>query len=155
MSKKKSNKTAIIAVAILLVLVIAATVVYFVYGPQTKGAATEPNTSAQTGQTDASGAEENQITIVVSVTHKDGSEKEFTIGTSAATLREALEQEDLIAGEESEWGLFVQTVDGETVNGDDQEWWAMYSGGEFMSTGVDDTQIADGDHYEFVFTVGW
>ena len=47
------------------------------------------------------------------------------------------------------------TVDGETVNESNQEWWCLTKGGEMHNYGVDDTEIADGEHYEFVFTVGW
>ena len=94
-------------------------------------------------------------TISVEVVHKDGTEKDFTIRTDAENLRAALEQEKLVAGTESEYGLYVLTVDGETVNEDDQEWWCFTKGGTTMTTGVDDTVIADGDAYEITFTTGW
>ncbi|MBR0355394.1 MAG: DUF4430 domain-containing protein [Oscillospiraceae bacterium] len=132
---KKNNRTAIIAVAILLVLVVGAIIVWF---------ATRP-----------AAPEAGRATIVVSVTHGDGSEKEFTISTDAENLRGALEQENLIAGDESEYGLYVKTVDGETADDAKQEWWCFTKGGEMMMTGVDDSLIADGEHYEIVFTVGW
>ena len=87
--------------------------------------------------------------------HKDGSKKDFTITTEAENLRAALEQEKLVEGEESEFGLFVKTVDGETVNDADQEWWCLTKGGEMWNNGVDTTEISDGDAYEFTFTVGY
>ena len=46
-------------------------------------------------------------------------------------------------------------MDGETVDDAKQEWWCFTKGGEMMMTGVDDSMIADGEHYEIVFTVGW
>ncbi len=61
--------------------------------------------------------------------HGDGSEKEFPVSTTAETLGEALEAEGLIAGEESSYGLFVTTVDGETVDDGNQEWWCLTKGG--------------------------
>ncbi len=61
--------------------------------------------------------------------HGDGSEKEFPVSTTAETLGEALEAEGLIAGEESSYGLFVTTVDGETVDDANQEWWNLTKGG--------------------------
>lgn len=94
-------------------------------------------------------------TITVAVTHGDGSEKSFELHTDAENLRQALEEEKLVAGEESDYGLYVLTVDGETVNEDNQEWWCLTKGGEMWNYGVDDTNIADGDAYEFTFTVGW
>ncbi len=95
-------------------------------------------------------------TITVEVVHGDASTKEFVIETDSENLRGALEQEEgLIAGEESDYGLFVMTVDGETVNSENQEWWCFTKGGEQLMTGVEDTMIADGEHYEITFTVGY
>lgn len=94
-------------------------------------------------------------TITFEVVHKDGSKKEFEITTEAENLRKALEQENLISGEEGEYGLFVQTVDGETVDQEKEEWWCLTKGGEAWNYGVDSTEIADGDAFEFTFTVGW
>ena len=133
----KNNRKAIIAVAILLVLVLGAIIAWYALRPKP---AEVPDGS---------------IGIEVEVTHKDGSKKEFAIRTDADKLRGALEQENLIQGDESEYGLYVKTVDGETADDSVQEWWCFTRGGEMLMTGVDDTEITDGDHYEIVFTVGW
>lgn len=133
----KNNRKAIIAVAILLVLVIGAIIAFYALKPK------------------PAEVPDGTITIVAEVTHKDGSSKEFTIHTDAANLRGALEQENLIQGDESEYGLYVKTVDGETADDAAQEWWCFTRGGEMLMTGVDDTEISDGDHYEIVLTVGW
>ena len=132
MSKKTRN--IIIAVAVLLVLVVGALLVWNHFKPV-----------AQVGAK----------AIVLEVVHGDESTKEFKIQTDAENLRGALEQEGLIEGSDSEYGLFVETVDGETANMDNQEWWCFTKGGETLMTGVDDTMIADGEHYEATFTVGW
>ena len=70
-------------------------------------------------------------------------------------LRGALEQESLIAGSESDYGLYVVTVDGETADEAQQQWWCFTKSGEMLMTGVDDTMIADGDAYEITLTTGW
>lgn len=133
MSKKTRN--IIIAVAVLLVLVVGALLVWNHFKP-----------AAQVGAK----------AIVFEVVHADGSSKDFNIRTDAENLRGALEQEDgLIAGSDGEYGLFVETVDGETANMDNQEWWCFTKNGETLMTGVDDTMIADGEHYEATLTVGW
>ena len=70
-------------------------------------------------------------------------------------MRGVLEGAGLIAGDASEYGLFVKTVDGYTVDDANQEWWCFTKGGEQVNTGVDTTPIADGDHFEITLTVGY
>jgi hypothetical protein len=100
-------------------------------------------------------AQEGGKTIAVAVIHADGSEKDFTIRTDAENLRGALEEQKLIEGTESEYGLYVLTVDGETADEGAQQWWCFTKGGEMLMTGVDDTMIADGESYEITLTTGW
>ena len=97
----------------------------------------------------------DEKSITVSVTHSDGGERQFEIETEAPNLRGALEEENLISGSESAYGLFVETVDGETADMNASEWWMFSKDGESLPTGVDDTIIADGERYEITFTVGW
>ena len=130
-----NKKTKIIlAAAILLVLVVGALLIY--------------NANKPVGQ-------EGGKKLVVTVVHGDGSSKDFSIATDAEFLRGALEEQSLIEGSESEYGLFVTGVDGETADSDQQQWWCFTKGGEMLMTGVDTTPIADGEHYEITFTVGW
>lgn len=75
----------------------------------------------------------------------------FTVSTDAETLGEALLSLGLVAGDESEYGLYVKSVNGMTADYDkDGYYWAFYSNGEYMMTGVDSTPISDGEHYELV-----
>ena len=91
----------------------------------------------------------------MAVIHGDGSRKDFSISTDAENLRAALEPEGLIQGQESEFGRYVLTVDGETADEDLQQWWCITKSGGQLMTGVDDTVIADGEQYEFTLTTGW
>ena len=122
------------AVVALVVAVAAAAALYFAFGP--KGAA-------------------GQKTITVDVVQLDGAETVHTITTEAEFLRGALEQEGLIAGEESDYGLFVTTVDGVTADDSQEQWWCFTKGGESLATGVDSTPIADGDTFEITLTEGY
>lgn len=115
----------------------------------------EPRTTEESGEEDASQVDAETKEITLKVVHGDGSEKEFPVSTTAETLGEALEAEGLIAGEESSYGLFVTTVDGETVDEGNQEWWCLTKGGGMVTTGVDSTEVSDGDVYELTFTVGY
>lgn len=78
-----------------------------------------------------------------------------TITTEAEYLRGALDQEGLVAGEEGEFGLFVKTVNGYTVDEAKQEWWSLTKGGEILFSSVDTTPIADGETFELTLKVGY
>lgn len=78
-----------------------------------------------------------------------------SIRTDAEFLRGALEQENLISGTESTYGLYVLTVNGVTADMGKQQWWCFTKGGEEIYTGVDDTPIADGDAFEITLATGW
>lgn len=94
-------------------------------------------------------------TITVTVVHGDGSSKDFTVNTDKEMLGEALEEEGLIAGEVGAYGLFVDTVDGETADADNEEWWCLTKGGESVMTGADTTPVEDGATYEWTLMIGW
>ena len=98
---------------------------------------------------------QTQKTITVKVTDNEGKETSFTIKTDAEFLRGALEQEKLIEGEESQYGLYVKVVNGVTADyNKDGAFWGFYKGGVFLNTGVDETRIEDGDTFEIVYTKG-
>ena len=122
---------------------------------QSESAQSEESSQAESENGEGSSEEVQEKTIAFQVVHKDGSTQDFEIATTAGTLREALEEEGLIAGEESSYGLYVETVDGETADEGNQEWWCLTKGGEMWNYGVDDTQIQDGDAFEFTLTVGY
>ena len=57
---------------------------------------------------------------------------------------------ELIAGDESEYGLYVKMVNGITADYDaDGVYWAFYINGEYAATGVDSTPITEGESYSF------
>lgn len=131
---RKNTKKSVLAVLALLLLVGAFLTVYTVFMPKTQ-----------------EGLKEVRLDIV----HSDGNTKSLTLITDLETLGEALKKEALVAGEEGPYGLFLTTVDGESVDESRQEWWCLTKAGETVMTGVDDTLIADGESYEITFTVGW
>lgn len=130
----QKNKNLIIAAAVILIAAAVMAVIYF---------ATRPGTNA--------GAK----TITVEVVHSDKSEKTFTYQTDAEYLGELLLAEGLIAGDEGEFGLYVNTVDGEdAVYAEDSSYWALYEGEDYAQQGIDKTPIADGGMYSLVYTIG-
>lgn len=109
-------------------------------------AATESATE-QDSQTDA------KISITVEVKGPDEKTETFTISTDADNLGDALVNEGLVQGEESEYGLYIKTVNGITADYDtDGSYWALYKGGEYLTTGADSTPISNGDSFEIVYT---
>ena len=92
-------------------------------------------------------------TFTVEVVHSDGSSKTFTYHTDEEYLGPVLLAEGLIAGEESQYGLTVITVDGEdAVWESDGAYWALFVGEEYGTTGVDTTPVNDGDSFKLVYT---
>jgi hypothetical protein len=66
----------------------------------------------------------------------------FTINTDKKTVGEALVENDLIAGDEGAYGLYVKKVNGIVADYDvNQSYWAFYINGEMAMTGVDMTDI--------------
>ncbi len=84
------------------------------------------------------------------VTGASGKESKFEIHTDKKTVGEALLEVGLIAGDNNEYGLYVKTVNGETLDYDkDGKYWAFYVNGAYASAGVDSTNIEAGATYSF------
>lgn len=118
------------------------------------GSGSESSTPVSTPNQEIESPEDAKITITLEVIGPDNSSKEFVISTSKKNnLRQALEAEGLISGDESAYGLYVKVVNGITADYDvDSSWWSLSKGGEILMTGVDSTPIADGDHFELTYS---
>lgn len=97
------------------------------------------------------GVKEINVEIIV----PDEEPKEYTLRTNSEYLGQALMEENMIKGTKSEYGLFITEVDGRMANNTKQEWWCITKNGEDVFTGVDETVITDGDHYEITLMVGY
>ena len=88
------------------------------------------------------------------VTELDGTKKEFQVKyDTEQSVGEALVNEKLISGEVGQYGLMVDTVNGQKYDyNEDGAYWAFYVNGEYAMTGVDTTPIKDGEVYSFVAT---
>ena len=130
----KNNKKLILA-AVAVVAVIAILLgIYF---------ATRPETAA--------GSKEITVTVV----HKDGSSKDFVYRTDEEYLGAVLTGEGLVTGYEGEYGLVMESVDGETADWNvDQGYWALFVGEEYATTGAGTTPIYDGSVFKLVYTIG-
>lgn len=98
-------------------------------------------------------AEDGEKRVSVQVNHSDGTQAEFTYQTDQAYLGPLLEEEGLISGTEGAYGLFVDTVDGETADYDaDGGWWQLTCNGEPAQTGADQVALEDGGVYVWSYT---
>lgn len=139
MEKKQSDRKKIIIGAVILVVLLAAfAVIYVVFGPKA-----------------AQGSKE----YILKVVDDNGETTEYTGHTDAEYLRGALEElekaDDLtIEGEESDYGLFIDTVNGVTADySKDKAYWALYVNGEYGNYGVDSQPVTDGDTYSLVYEI--
>ncbi len=91
-------------------------------------------------------------TFAFSVVDKDGNKEDFNVAyTEGQTVCDALLAEELIAGEDSEYGLYVKTVNGITYDyNTDGYYWAFYIDGEYATTGVENTKIESDKAYSMV-----
>ena len=93
---------------------------------------------------------EGATAFTFEITHMDGSQKVYAVKTDAETVGEALVALGLIAGENGAYGLYVKTVDGETVDYDThRKYWAFYENGAMAMNGVDKTNVVAGAVYAF------
>ena len=79
----------------------------------------------------------------------------WDVHTDEVTVGAALLGVGLIAGDETEWGLMVEAVNGVVADWDaNQSFWAFYIDGDFAMAGADATDIEYGVTYAFVYTQG-
>lgn len=129
--------------------------------PETEAPATTnaPETTTTAAATPAEGEKqelgEGSKLFYFDVTFSNGETSSYAIHTDADTVGAALVDLNLIAGDESEYGLYVKTIGEETLDfNTDGMYWAFYENGEYAMTGVDSTAITDGTTYSFVATKG-
>ena len=93
---------------------------------------------------------ETELSFTFEVVHLDGTEKSFEVKTYKTILADALTEKGYISGYQSQYGLTVETVDGETLDWEESgAYWALYINGEYAMTGVSSTNVEDGATYTF------
>ena len=130
MSAQKKKTLIIVCAAVVLVAAMLA--VWFAFGP--KGTA-------------------GQKAIGVTVVYADATtfDKLLLLQCLAQKFRVGREAEFI----ESQYGLYVKTVNGVTADEAKEEWWCFTKDGEDVMTGVDSTPVADGDHFEITLKTGY
>ena len=91
-----------------------------------------------------------KTSFTVVTTDLEGNETTHKIKTDAASVGEALIEEGLIKGHTTDYGLYVDEVNGIALDWDKAgKYWAFYINGEYAQTGVDTTNVEDGAVYTF------
>ncbi len=85
----------------------------------------------------------------------DETTKPLSIETSSEFLGDALTEQNLIAGEEGAYGLYITEVNGIKADEGKQEWWCITKSGAEVMTSADTTPIADGETFELTLMTGF
>ena len=145
MKKNGLNKLLALLLALVMVLALAAC------GNKEQdngGAGDDANVVTDGVVADGATVGEGKTAFTVEVVQLDGTSIKFTVNTDKATVGEALLDLGIVAGDTTEYGLYVKTVNGVTLDYDaDGAYWAFYINGEYASTGVDATNIEAGATY--------
>lgn len=145
---KKTRFFKLLSIALCIVLIAAIALM--------TGCNDNPNPNAVSSMSDAAtnlevkNVGEGDTQFDFTVTDKDGKETAFVVSTNKSTVGEALLEAGLIAGEDSEYGLYVKTVNGITLDyNTDGMYWAFYVDGGYAVSGVDTTPINPDEAYAF------
>ncbi|MGN0980141.1 MAG: DUF4430 domain-containing protein [Candidatus Avoscillospira sp.] len=134
------------ALSFLLCIALIAAMALFATGCSGKKTAETVDGTTVYADGDVVGEGAKQFTLVIA--DKDGNETRLEIHTDKDIVGEALLDNQVVAGEDSQYGLYVKTVNGITADFDtDGVYWAFYIDGEYAMTGVDATEITEGVTY--------
>ena len=96
------------------------------------------------------GTTETELTFTLEVVHLDGTTKSFEVKTYQKILADALLEKDYISGYKSQYGLTVESVDGEMLDWETSgAYWAVYVNGEYSMLGASSIYVEDGATYKF------
>lgn len=94
--------------------------------------------------------------VTIEVVNKAQETTSYTVKTDAEYLRQAMEETEglTFSGTESEYGMMVETVNGETADyNTDGAYWAFYVNGDYCNYGIDTQPVEDGDTFTISYTV--
>ena len=146
---KKTAKRTLLSTLLSLVLIAAMVL-------SLAGCSSQPSSPESPSPSPVTDAPSNEPTVLgegktqfnLEVVTEDGETSTFTVNTDEETVGAALLALGLIAGDESEFGLYVKTVNGVTADYDaDGTYWAFYIDGEYATAGIDSTEVTAGSTY--------
>lgn len=131
---KKSNKKVLLAVALLVLVLAALAAVFFIFRPKPA---------------------EGSKSITIEVVNSAQESKVYELKTDAEYLRQAMEEAKGLEfdGTESEFGLTLETVNGEDTDFNNGSYWALYVNDGYCNYGLDTQPVYDGDAFQIVYTI--
>ena len=162
MNKNSVKKT----LSFILCMVLIAAMALLATGCSDKNPIETPKTSDSTGSVQTTGSTEStenspevtekgegNISFQFQVKDLSGNVTKFLIKTDKTTVGDALLELELIAGENGAYGLYVQAVNGITLDyAKDNAYWGFFVDGQYASKGVDATTIDPNAVYSFEAT---
>lgn len=131
------NKKVIIGIVALVVVILAGVGIYTAFGPKT-----------------SAGSKSYTLTVV----SEDGTETSYEGKTDAEVLHDLMDEvaannDFTYEGSDSDYGFFVESVNGEAADSAAGAYWAIYVNDEYGQYGVDEQPVADGDNFKFAYEV--
>lgn len=98
---------------------------------------------------------EGAHSFTLEIVDGEGNTITATVQSDEETVGEALKALDIVQGDESEFGMYIKTVNGITADYDvDQTYWAFYVDGDYAQVSADMTAITDGSVYRLAVEKG-
>ena len=155
----KQNTTKKLLLTVLCIVLIAAMALFTTGCSKNNTTDETPNTTQSTEPSipaDVTVKGEGNTSFYFNVTNTDGAVTKFLVKTNKKTVGEALLETGLIAGDTSDYGLYVTSVNSITADWNTEcAYWAFYINGEYAQTGVDTTDITAGATYGFTKTISY
>lgn len=100
---------------------------------------------------------EGSKAITIEVVNSMEKSTVYELKTDAEFLRQAMEEASeqglTFDGEEGDYGMMVNTVNGETADYNiDGAYWSFYVNDEYCNYGIDEQPVEDGDAFAIVYT---
>ena len=140
---KKNLK--ILICAMLAVLMVAA---FTACGAKTDGGS-DADSGVSVPVSDGATVGEGETEFPLTITDAEGASITITVKTDEETVGAALQNCGLVEGEDSEYGLYIKTVNGTILDYDkDGMYWSFYVDGAYAVKSADQTEIASGEAFE-------
>lgn len=149
MKTKIFSKKLLVTLLVVLIAVMALIITGCTNNTQDEPTTTEPVQTTDS-QSSVINKGEGQNAFVFIAVDLEGNNTHYMIKSDKETVGEALLENGLIAGEDDQYGLYVKTVNGITLDYDkDGKYWAFYEENAYANQGVDQTPIKEGGVYTF------